>query len=91
MGGVARPFPMSFYAKGLKGHIYNPRCGLERPRRVDAKWYQSCAPPSRGMVAKPSGIKGSAGPAGSADGGARQLHRDVRCGKTDLTGRESVN
>ena len=27
MGGAAVPFPMSFYAKGLEGHIYNPDAG----------------------------------------------------------------
>jgi hypothetical protein len=27
MGGAAVPFPMSFYAKGLKGHIDNPDAG----------------------------------------------------------------
>jgi len=44
-------FPMSFYAKGLAGHIDNPDAGW-KGRGV---WYQSCAPPSSGMVAKPSG------------------------------------
>ena len=51
------PFPMSFFAKGLEGHIDNPDVGWKRARRVDAKGgrYQSCATNSSGMVAKPSG------------------------------------
>jgi hypothetical protein len=27
MGGAAVPFPMSFYAKGLEGHIDSPDAG----------------------------------------------------------------
>ena len=37
MGGAAVPFPMSFYAKGLEGHIDNLDAGWKRPRPVDAK------------------------------------------------------
>jgi hypothetical protein len=50
------PFPMSFYAKGLEGNIDNPDAGWKgRGVRTPRGRYQSCAPPSSGMAAKPSG------------------------------------
>jgi hypothetical protein len=51
------PFPMSFFAMGLEGHIDNPDVGWKTARRVDTEGgrYRSCAANSSGMVAKPSG------------------------------------
>jgi hypothetical protein len=90
------PFPMSFYAKGLEGNIDNPDAGwkgrgVRTPRGPVSVMRASFERNGRQAQRKTPGITGSAGPAGSADGGARQLHRDVRSGKSDLTGGESVN
>jgi len=96
MGGAVRPLLDELLCKGPGGPHRQPRCGVEWPRRVDAKgagisharllraeWSPS--------LAENGGIKGFAGPAGSTDGGARQLHRDVRCSKSDLDLGKGVN
>jgi hypothetical protein len=90
------PFPMSFYAKGLEGNIDNPDAGwkgrgVRTPRGPVSVMRASFERNGRQAQRKTPGITGSAEPAGSADGGARQLHRDVRRGKSDLTGGEGLN
>jgi hypothetical protein len=57
--------------------------GISHARLLRAEWSPS--------LAENAGNNRVRRTAGSADGGARPLHRDVRCGKSDLTDGESVN